>query len=120
MPYIKEVLGYKVSLVRNRATKSKKSAVFEVLPYRYRALSAIRVMLFNFWRSVTSALLYCRRFPARDFYKRYEVYCFLTPLCLPSTPVEYVIDVMVRITPLLSELPRFVTKHLFLGGKQSE
>ena len=77
---------------------------------------------FSFWCWVTNVLLDCCCFPTRDFFFPKGTACTVhyTFIILRCTPVKYVVYVMVQITPWWSELPQFVTKHLFLGGKQTE
>ena len=57
-------------MVRKGATKSKTTVIFQVVHYHHCASSAICVMFINLQRSVTSALLHCRRFHARDFFAK--------------------------------------------------
>ena len=89
------MLRYKVSLVKKGAAKSKNTVVFKVVPYRHRTSSAICEMFLKHWDSVTSALLHCRRFPAHNFTQTVRSILFFTPLFLPSTPVQYVINIVV-------------------------
>ena len=56
MPCIKLGAGYRVSLAKKGATKSKKTVTFLEVPYRHRPSSAIHVMFFNLWHSVTSTV----------------------------------------------------------------
>ena len=61
-----------------RRDKVNKNVCFQVVPYCHCPSSAIRVVFFNFWCPVTSALLECCRFPARDFFpKRMEYTVFV-------------------------------------------
>ena len=41
-----------------------------MIPYRYGPESAIRAVFFNLWCPLTSALLACCAFPARDFFQK--------------------------------------------------
>ena len=85
------MLGYNVSLVRKDATMSKKMVVFQVVPYRHRPSSAVRVMFSTFGAQLLVLCYTVIIFLLVIYYKRYRVYCFLTPSFLPSTPAKYVI-----------------------------
>ena len=89
-------------------------------PYRHCPSSAIRVVFSTFGAQSLELCYTVVVFLLIIFSKWYGVYCFPTPLFVPGTPVKYVIYIVVRITPWWSKLPRFVAKHLLLGGKQTE
>ena len=76
-------------------------------------------MFFDPWSSVASALSHCRHFPACDFIKMVRSVLFITPLFLQSTPIKYVINVVVRITPWRSESLQNVLKRLLAAGEQT-
>ena len=59
-----------------RCVEVKRTVVFQVVPYRHCRSSSIHVVFSNLCCPFTSALLYCRRFPAHDFFQKVQSILF--------------------------------------------
>ena len=72
MPNIELGAGFQGKFDLKGRDEVSKDGRFKVVPYRHCSSFAFYVEFFKLWCPVTSALLDCRSFPARNFFsKRY-------------------------------------------------